>query len=200
MAQTVRSIRPYTDRVSEPEKIAPPRSEQKANIQRTPSDAKRPSAASGRKPQIAGIEHPPGAARIGRAAPAPCPSRTPAFHATRQRWRTLRLDSAVTSQDVMGFAWNPAPRRPRRRESLTPGRAPPDSAKKPSCRGRNRAGLGMDWGELASRARHVAATPIAACLCLNASGHRGVGGPVRTSPSLAPARPGRPLSPVLAAR
>ena len=56
MAQTVRSIRPYTDRVSEPEKIAPPRSEQKANIQRTPSDAKRPSAASGRKPQIAGIE------------------------------------------------------------------------------------------------------------------------------------------------
>jgi hypothetical protein len=57
MAQTVRSIRPYTDRVSEPEKIAPPRSEQKANIQRTPSDAKRPSAASGRKPQIAGIEH-----------------------------------------------------------------------------------------------------------------------------------------------
>jgi hypothetical protein len=29
----------------------------KANIQHTPSDAKRPSAASGRKPQIAGIEH-----------------------------------------------------------------------------------------------------------------------------------------------
>src|SRR3954451_9727920 len=29
----------------------------KSNIQRTPSDAKRPSAASGRKPQIAGIEH-----------------------------------------------------------------------------------------------------------------------------------------------
>jgi hypothetical protein len=29
MAQTVRSIRPYTDRVSEPEKIAPPRAEAK---------------------------------------------------------------------------------------------------------------------------------------------------------------------------
>jgi len=55
--------------------------------------------------------------------------------------------------------------------------------------GRNGAGLGMDWGELARRARHVAAvTPIAACLCLNASGHRGVGRRVRTSPSLAPAR------------
>ena len=52
----MRSIRPFTDRVSEPEKIAPPRAE----ARRTPTVHPATQAAVGgllEKPQIAGIEH-----------------------------------------------------------------------------------------------------------------------------------------------
>src|SRR5215213_2833635 len=56
MAQSVRLIRPYTDRVSEPEKIAAPRAEASEHSPYT-QRRKRPSAVSGRKPEIAGIEH-----------------------------------------------------------------------------------------------------------------------------------------------